>query len=204
MTNHTNIIRSIVLACAASTLALSAVAQTIYKQIGNDGRIVYTDKQDPERITEKKIQPTASNNGIGLQSTQNATKPARETDSGAIAAPATPGSPLVLPQLPPLPGAGAPLSRNPTVSEMKTMIEKDKKNLADQYGKERQARLNEAKDQYDLAVKKQEEGKTALPSERTPNVSGSSRFNQRYRERQEQLKRDVQMAKEAMDNASKN
>lgn len=185
MLNFKNITQTLVALSTGLSLAGSACAEgAIFKQVGPDGRVVYTDKPDSKLKTEKKIQPEY--------------QPSRLTSSGVsiFYTPGAPGSPLAA--LPPLPGSavvgspvstpGSPATGQPEKSSAKT----------------RSDRIDAAQAEVDAAMQAADNGKTPKGGERNANVNGSSRLNSAYGERQDKLKANLDAAREKLDKAFAN
>lgn len=142
-------------------------AETIYRQVMPDGRIVYADRLLPGARIDHTIKVDRPIKG-NVWAVESGTKPVS-----------------------PLRGESTPVKRVavPPTSSRKMTVD------------EAYAEVIRAEMLLEDAKRQQEEGVEPLPGERTGTVSGKSRLNEAYHERQKLLAKYVNYAEEALKKA---
>lgn len=199
MSRPKNSIRLFFVAALACASTYAAAQGQILKQVTADGKIVYTDNPIPNAKTEKKIAVDTSTRGSSTWSAnQPGLKPGitgvRSAESLNIGVPGTALS------LPPLPGSSLAQQVDQSAEKQKAEAAAAAKKDAE---KQRQLQIEQAKLALDKAVAAKEEGKEPRPGERSATVSGGSRLNDKYHERQAELSQTAAEAQEAYEASRK-
>jgi hypothetical protein len=200
----------------ALALATSAAAQTAYRNVFPDGRVVYSDQPLPGAQADRPIAPPPPTQDLGSaepRATAPAAAPAPAETQAAPAetAPAATDAPVAAvpgARWPPPPDAAQPSPAEtpapaPEPAAMPVAARMDSATPSDRIGTLATATEDLRAAERHLAATKAtlEAGREALPGERTGLAHGGSRLNATYRDRQRLLETAVADAQARLDRA---
>ena len=184
----------------------------VYRQIGDDGLVIYTDTPNQSLKTEKKIPANAAStmapavSSVG-GSPYRAPSPSYSEGSGGPGGSFEPGTLISMPPLPGLPGASSVKKSGPSPDSSRANFQKSSidKDVA-AAGAENpidfaDSKVKAAEEALAKATKDAVEAATPLPGERIGTAVGGTRLNDDYMRRQEEVAEKIKNVRQALDEA---